>query len=97
MFRVFQEALNNVVRHANAKSVKAVLACTGKEFFGEIVDDGVGFVLKDIQMDGEDPQGLGLLGMRERITQLGGRLEVFSTPQRGTRIQISIPMEDGCD
>ncbi|HEX6384209.1 MAG TPA: histidine kinase, partial [Anaerolineae bacterium] len=66
LFRVFQEALNNTVRHAGATCVRAVLTCQNNIFTGEIVDNGRGFDLESINLNGHSPRGLGLLGMQER-------------------------------
>jgi len=96
LFRVFQEALNNVRRHAHAKRVSISLACNPRGFEGQIVDDGQGFDLNSIQPTGEHPRGLGLLGMQERVIQCGGELEIQSGHHEGTRISIIIPLEAGC-
>lgn len=96
LYRIFQEALCNVVRHANASQVRVRLAKNTGSFEGEIVDDGRGFDLATISLDGTSPQGLGLLGMRERTLQCGGELAILSQPGSGTRITIRIPVgEDG--
>jgi signal transduction histidine kinase len=94
LYRVFQEALTNVVRHAEAKQVRITLARRSNSFEGEIVDDGKGFDPSTIQVDGHSPQGLGLLGMQERVTQCSGRMEVISEPGGGTRLRIRIPLTE---
>lgn len=98
LFRVFQEALNNIVRHASARSVSVSLRVSNQIFSGEIVDDGHGFDLNDVPLDGSDTRGLGLLGMRERVEQCGGTLEITSQPGGGACIRVKIPlleMNDG--
>ncbi len=92
LYRIFQEALSNVVRHANASHVYVSLAQDNGLFEGEIVDDGQGFVVKEVQIDGNSSRGLGLLGMQERVTQLGGQVEIKSQIGVGTSIHINIPL-----
>lgn len=87
IYRVVQEALNNTVKHARAKRVMIRLECTPAEVACRVHDDGVGFVLS-----GEPGQGLGLLGMRERLNALGGSLRVIAEPGCGTTILTGIPL-----
>lgn len=94
LFRTFQEALNNVVRHAEAHRVRMSLAARNGAFEGEITDDGRGFDPLEVQANGHGPRGLGLLGMHERVAQCGGTLEILSGPAAGTRIRIRIPLAD---
>ncbi len=94
LFRTYQEALNNVVRHSGAKYVQLKLATRGGSFEGEIADDGRGFNVQDFQSNGNSARGLGLLGMQERVVQCGGTLEIVSQVGKGTRIQISIPIPE---
>jgi signal transduction histidine kinase len=89
LFRVVQEALTNVVRHANAKSVRLELTSQADHYRLRIVDDGVG-------MDLQNPQfrwSHGLMGMRHRVTALGGRFEIESAPKRGTTIYAEVPKQ----
>jgi len=89
LFRIAQEALNNVVRHAQAHRVDVALGRDEAHVTLRIADDGQGF----------DPQAsrssmhLGLWSMRERVEQLGGRFEVESAPGRGTKLVVKIPLE----
>jgi signal transduction histidine kinase len=94
LFRTFQEALTNVVRHAQAKRVSISLAAPNGAFEGEIADDGRGFDLREARSNGDGPRGLGLLGMQERVAQCGGQLQIFTEPGTGTRIQIHIPIPE---
>jgi signal transduction histidine kinase len=94
LFRTYQEALNNVVRHSGAKCVHLKLATRDGEFEGEIADDGHGFHVHDFQSNGNSARGLGLLGMQERVAQCGGTLKVVSQIGGGTRIQIFIPIPE---
>jgi signal transduction histidine kinase len=94
LFRTFQEALSNVVRHAEASRVRVRLAVRNGAFEGEITDDGQGFNVEIIRADGDGPRGLGLLGMRERVALCGGTLEIFSRPGAGTRLRIRVPLPE---
>jgi signal transduction histidine kinase len=92
LYRIFQEALSNVVRHARASKLSVTLVCNNGTFEGNIVDNGRGFDLTTIQANGDSARGLGLLGMQERVTQCGGRLEITSHHGRGTQIDILVPL-----
>jgi signal transduction histidine kinase len=92
LYRIVQEALNNVVKHAKAKHVwirawrqKQVLYCS-------VRDDGEGFDSFNIQ-DGVSQQGLGLVAMRERASAIGGTLRIESSPGRGTELSLRLPLE----
>jgi signal transduction histidine kinase len=91
LFRIVQEALTNVLKHAHASQVQVRLAYNERVVVAEITDNGRGF---DPQRLGETTQSFGLLGMRERASLLGGRLEVHSQPGRGTQVQVVIPYPD---
>jgi signal transduction histidine kinase len=95
LYRIFQEALSNVIRHAHATEVHIELARQNGDFRGVICDNGQGFDPATVQADGENPRGLGLLGMQERVAQLGGCLEIHSSPGAGTTIVICIPVAEG--
>jgi PAS domain S-box-containing protein len=84
LYRVVQEALNNVVRHAGAKKVMLTLE-SGDGVVLTVQDDGAGFT------PAEGTGRLGLIGMRERMTLLGGELEIDSEPGRGSRITLRLP------
>jgi signal transduction histidine kinase len=94
LFRTFQEALTNVLRHAKAHHVCVSLASRDHTFEGEIFDDGQGFDLQEVQLNGHAPRGLGLLGMQERVAQCGGTLDIASRPGSGTRLRICIPLPE---
>jgi signal transduction histidine kinase len=86
LYRLAQEALNNVVKHAHARRVRVRLEIVQDGATLEVADDGVGF---------EPPlaggRGYGLTGMRERAERLGGALHVESTPGAGTRVRAGVP------
>ncbi|MDE3102289.1 MAG: hypothetical protein KGJ98_08640 [Chloroflexota bacterium] len=90
LFRIVQEALRNVERHAGATRVRVSLAFDPREVRAEIADDGAGFVVSAGQ-DFAAAGHLGLLGMRERAETLGGSLEIISRPHHGTRVVATIP------
>ena len=96
LYRTFQEALNNISRHANATRVDIELARDDATFTGSIGDNGQGFDPKTIQIEEESQRGLGILGMQERVEQCGGHIEIQSNPGKGTYIYITIPLKDTC-
>ena len=89
-FRLIQESLNNVAKHADAKTVELVIRPTGQEPSGlylSIRDDGCGNATEG------DGRGLGLIGMRERVDLLGGEMMIDSLAGSGTSISIELPLE----
>ncbi len=92
LYRVVQEALTNIERHAMAETVLIACTATDQEITIEIEDDGVGFDPGTMTEPRDTGQGLGLLGMRERMMLLGGKWTVDSEPGKGTRIEITIPV-----
>jgi signal transduction histidine kinase len=88
LFRVLQEALTNVVRHASASRVEVRLAARGGMILLEVVDDGIG--LPAAATDGR--RRLGLLGMEERVRTWGGILELASRPGAGTVMRVELPV-----
>jgi signal transduction histidine kinase len=87
LYRIAQEALHNIVKHARAQTVRIELGRDGAEAILRIADDGVGFDPADVA-DGH----LGLAGVRARAERFGGRLEVDAAPGRGTEIRVAIPL-----
>jgi PAS domain S-box-containing protein len=90
LFRILQESLTNVIRHAHAKNVTIKLSRLKEAFKLEIQDDGIGISQKKI--DSKD--SLGLIGIRERVRQLGGEFEIFKQKDKGTGLCISIPLNE---
>jgi PAS domain S-box-containing protein len=90
VFRIVEEALANVSRHAEARRVEVTLARSGGELNLSIRDDGKGF---DPERRGA--KSFGLIGMRERAETLGGYLELSSAPERGTTVQVRLPVGEG--
>ena len=95
VYRMFQEALTNAVRHASARNIRFRLSRRQGLFIGQIEDDGRGFNPNDLLQSGTNPHGLGLLGMKERVTQFDGELEIQSQYGNGTCINIQIPLLKG--
>lgn len=89
LYRIFQESLNNVVKHARARQVGVRLAYSHPKAILLVQDDGVGFPAN--QRTG----GIGLIGMRERAVTMDGTLEVRSVPGKGTRIRVELPISYG--
>ncbi len=92
LFRIVQEAVHNIVRHADARSVTIVLQVNGSAVQLQVEDDGRGFDPAHASRDAVELQRLGLLGIRERTELLGGKVEIESAPEKGTRLHVSIPL-----
>jgi signal transduction histidine kinase len=88
LYRICQESLANVVRHAAARHVDVRLVATPEQVRLVVEDDGQGFDASD--MPGERH---GLVGMNERARMLGGSLEIRSSPGAGTRVEAIVPLE----
>jgi two-component system sensor histidine kinase UhpB len=84
VYRVVQEGLSNVAQHAGARNVRVDVERRGEGTIVRVADDGEGFT------SGDQPQGLGLTGMRERAVLAGGRLDVSSSPGAGTTIELRL-------
>ncbi|HEX9013586.1 MAG TPA: ATP-binding protein, partial [Anaerolineaceae bacterium] len=92
LFRVYQEALNNIIRHARAKRVTVRFNRDAQGVRLLIEDDGQGLTLPENWIDLARDGHLGLVGMRERIEAVGGALHVSSQPGRGTRVRVTVPV-----
>jgi two-component system sensor histidine kinase DegS len=92
-FRVIQEAVNNIQRHASATRGTVNLKFEGDSLLLEARDDGVGFQPPEKPLAYVGESKLGILGMEQRILSIGGQFRVDSHPGRGTKIQASIPYE----
>jgi len=89
VFRIAQECLQNVVKHAQATRVQLRLAVDTDCIVFSIVDDGVGFDITG----GRDPTSFGLLGMHERASLVGATLNIRSAPGQGTGVRLAIPLD----
>jgi signal transduction histidine kinase len=93
LYRVVQEALNNAIRHASGVTAISVrLRHKRNSVVCSIRDDGVGFDV-DKTLSDKKRQGLGLLGMRERVHSIGGSIAIRSAPNQGTTIEVVVPLE----
>jgi signal transduction histidine kinase len=88
VYRAIQESLTNVARHSGAKSAWVVFAAQDGWTYVEVEDDGRGIAPEDLAKAGS----LGLKGMRERITYLGGSLDIARAPRGGTRLRVRVPL-----
>ena len=87
VFRIVQEALQNALKHSQAKTISVHLTGNSDRLELTVVDDGVGFVV-----EGVGHEGLGLISLRERVGAMGGQFNVSSSPHRGTRLTVSMPV-----
>jgi signal transduction histidine kinase len=87
IYRIVQEAITNIVKHASANTVSIVVAATETLVRAVVEDDGVGFTPGSVR-----EHALGLVGMRERVQVLGGRLEIESSPGSGTTVVAELPL-----
>jgi two-component system sensor histidine kinase UhpB len=92
VYRVVQEALTNVTKHARATRVTIMIERSGPCVRWILRDDGVGFDVPTV-LGRRGSRGLGLIGIQERLHGIGGTLEITSTPRGGTQLLISIPVE----
>ena len=92
LYRVAQEAVTNIARHAAARNV--IITCSMNEKTIEmcVEDDGIGFDISGLGLLPDSPRGLGLLGMRERLELVGGQMEILTRPGSGTQLFIRVPL-----
>lgn len=88
LFRIVQESLTNVIRHANATKVEITLAEKDGLLLLEVVDNGKGITRAAIT----NPKSFGLIGIKERIHSLGGEVDITGTPNAGTRLTVKMPI-----
>ncbi len=88
IFRVVQEAMTNVVRHAKASNVHVGMTSNGGILTMAIRDNGKGITAQQMS----DLRSLGIAGMKERITRIGGQFNIKSRPGKGTRVEIEVPL-----
>ncbi|MGE5813295.1 MAG: sensor histidine kinase, partial [Acidobacteriota bacterium] len=89
LYRVTQEALQNVVRHSGATTANVELTCRGGDLCLVVRDDGCGFDVAAAQRSGT----LGLANMRERVRSISGRFSITCAPGEGTRIEVCAPLD----
>jgi signal transduction histidine kinase len=93
VYRIVQEALTNVARHAHARGVRVDVSADDRTCRVLVEDDGVGFDVAEAERPGRR-RGLGLLGIRERVSQLNGSVQIESGQTGGTRISVHLPLVD---
>jgi signal transduction histidine kinase len=89
IFRIFQEVMTNVVRHAKATRVDIKLRLEGDNLVMNVVDNGAGISQSDLRSS----RSLGLLGIRERATILGGIVEIEGIARKGTSVALTVPLQ----
>jgi signal transduction histidine kinase len=89
IYRIIQEGLNNIAKHACASRVKVALQRTDGRLCLSIQDDGIGFDAAEVRQK----PGLGLSSMRERVRVIHGVLRITSEPENGTTITVRVPLE----
>ena len=93
LYRIAQEALNNIVKHANASKVNVIVERTGDDVILIVEDNGVGFDRDALKPGRKSGNGLGLTGMGERASLINGDTEIESTPGRGTTVFVRVPIQ----
>jgi len=91
LFRIFQESLTNILKHAKATEAKGSLRLTNSSIILEITDNGMGITEEDLSK----PNSFGLLGMRERVYPWGGKVTVRGSENKGTTVEVIIPLTSG--
>lgn len=94
LYRIYQEALNNVRRHSGASRVSITISKHKGFIESKIQDDGRGFDMKELDLDKDNPHGWGLLGIKERVSQWCGEVEIITEPGKGTLIHLRFPIEE---
>jgi signal transduction histidine kinase len=87
LYRISQEAINNITKHAAATEASMIISCLDKMIFLTITDNGKGF-----EMDNKDIKGDGIMNIKQRVELLKGECRISSTPGKGTQINIKIPI-----
>jgi signal transduction histidine kinase len=91
IYRIVQEALSNAVRHGQADEVRVSLICSDSTLELIVIDNGKGFEPEEVFSYDGDNKGAGLLGIRERVTNLGGKVVITSEPDGGATLNVTIP------
>ena len=97
VFRVVQEALNNVVKHAGTSSARVRVSRGERAVRVEVTDTGSGFSAEEVLSGGDEDRGFGVRAMRDRVQSFGGRFTVRSAPGSGTVVEAEIPLDETGD
>ncbi|MGE5498229.1 MAG: PAS domain S-box protein [Syntrophothermus sp.] len=92
IYRIIQEALNNIVKHSHAEKAELILASREKLLTIIVRDNGRGFNINDLAAYSQDNPSFGLINMKERVGMLSGNIQIVSAPEKGTEITIEIPV-----
>lgn len=92
LFRIGQEAINNIARHAQASNVHIEVRSNPNVVELDVSDDGHGFDEQQVRRSGDPMSGLGLMGMQERATLFGGECRITSEPGKGTHVHVAVPV-----
>jgi len=95
IYRIFQEALNNIVKHAQASTVSIAIEVNRNTVFFSIEDNGKGFEEKSYRKKSLSEKGLGITTMEERVRMLGGSFKLRSGKGKGTSLMFMIPAKRG--
>lgn len=93
-YRVIQEAINNVIRHSEAKNVKIEIKIIDNQLKLEIHDDGKGFNVIEVRKRALKGSSIGVLGMQERVELVGGELSIYSSSDNGTKVIACFPLSE---
>ena len=93
LYRIIQESLTNIAKHARAKNVSIVVERKARTVIAIVEDDGCGFDVRAVLDSPNEETKLGLHGMRERAELVGGKLQIESTPGAGSSVFVEIPIQ----
>ena len=94
LFRIAQESLTNIARHAHAARAELRLEFADARVVLTVSDDGCGFDVDHVMRGDGNRRAWGLLGVQERVALVGGRFKIESAPGQGTRIAVEIPVSE---
>ena len=94
-YRIVQEALSNIAKHAGADYIEISVERRNATICASVIDNGKGFDLEKVLQMGSPERGFGIIGMQERVSLLGGKIEIQSKIGFGTHIRIEVPYRKG--
>ena len=97
LYRMVQEGLSNVRKHADADSITVSLLTSFPKLILRIEDDGKGFDVRECLREADSKKRMGIRGIKERAHLLGGEMTIQSKPEKGTKISIEVPFEEKMD